>query len=116
MALVIKKAVDLGSLGSEYTGISFVFKSIPAEDLGKLTNEQEKLGEDLDKQLSFFINILKNQFISGKQDDSDLVKDDLADLDADSLIHCFQILTGQAIDPKVKSESTNSSTTESAEV
>lgn len=121
MALVIKKIVDLSSLGDEYKGIELIFRSIPAKDLGGINKKQEALPKDkdgenkLDDILPFFIETLQSYFVSGKQDDNQLTKEDIGELDSESLIYCFQILTGQAPDPKVSSESTSSSTTESDE-
>lgn len=118
MALVIKKIVDLSSLGDEYKGIEIIFRSIPAKDLGEINKKQEALPKDengdqkLEDILPLFIEILQKYFVSGKQDEEKLTKEDITELDSESLIYCFQILTGQDIDPKAKSESTSSSTTE----
>ena len=46
MALVIKKAVDLSSLGEAYQGITLNFKSIPAKNLPELEKGQKDIGED----------------------------------------------------------------------
>lgn len=118
MALVIKKPVDLSSLGDEYKGIELVFKSIPAKDLADLNKRQEGFEKDkegnpnLNQVLPFFIEILQKYFVSGNQEEAKIVKEDLGDLDSNALIHCFQILTGQAVDPKVENSSANTSTTE----
>lgn len=122
MALVIKKHVDLSSLGDEYKGIELVFKSIPAKDLSELNKKQESFEKDdngdpkLEQVLPFFIEILQKYFISGNQDGIEIVKEDIGELDSEALIYCFQIITGQNIDPKVSSESTNTSSTEAEEV
>lgn len=117
MALVIKKPVDLSSIGDEYKGINLVFRSIPARDLGDLNKTQQGFEKDkdgnpkLEQVLPFFIEILQKYFVDGKQEDTNVTKEDLADLDSEALIYCFQILTGQKLDPKVNSESTSTSTT-----
>lgn len=118
MALVIKKPVDLSSLGDEYKGIQLVFKSIPAKDLADLNKQQEGFEKDeegnpnLTQVLPFFIEILQKYFVSGNQGEEKVVKEDLGELDSNALIHCFQILTGQAIDPKDENSSTKPSSTE----
>lgn len=118
MALVIKKPVNLSSLGDEYKGIELVFRSIPAKDLAGLNKTQEAFEKDeddnpkLEQVLPFFIEILQKYFVSGKQDDGNVVKEDLGDLDSNALIHCFQILTGQNIDPKDANSLTSTSSTE----
>lgn len=121
MALVIKKPVDLSSLGKEYEGISLVFRSIPAKDLGVLNKQQEELPRDdngdpaLSDILPFFINILEKYFIEGTQQDTKITKEDLSELDSEALTHCFQVITGQVIDPKAENSSTNISTTEASQ-
>lgn len=112
MALVIKKAVDLSSLGEAYQGITLNFKSIPAKNLPELEKGQKDIGEDTKKIMTFFLNILQEYFIDGKQQDTALVKEDINELDAQSIMYCFQILTGQAEDPKSSSESTTTFSTE----
>lgn len=119
MSLTIKKVVDLSSLGEDYNGIELVFKSIPARDLPELNKKQEAFpkGKDgtpnLDKVLPFFIETLQKYFLGGTQDKEKVSKEDIGELDSNALIYCFQIITGQDIDPKVESESPSTSTTES---
>lgn len=118
MALTIKKSVDLASVGDEYKGIQLIFKSIPAKDLADLDNKQQGFDKDKDGNpksdliIPFFIEILQKYFLSGTQDNEKVVKEDIANLDATALIYCFEILSGQAIDPKAGSESTSTSTTD----
>lgn len=116
MALVIKKTVNLDSLGEEYSGVVLEFKSIPARDLPKLVTEQEALGEDTDKIIPYFIKVLEDYFILGKQGEESISKEDIGLLPSEALIHVFQILSGQAIDPKAENESTSISITETAQV
>lgn len=118
MALVIKKSVDLSSLGDEYKGIKLEFRSIPAKDLSELNKKQESMEKDkegdpkLELVLPFFIDILQKYFLSGTQDGGKVVKEDVGDLDSDALVYCFQILSGQEIDPKDEDSSTKPSSTE----
>lgn len=111
MALVIKKPVDLSSIGEEYKGISLVFKSIPAKDLPGLEEKQKTIGEETAKVLPLFIEILQTYFLEGKQGEENIVKEDLGSLDSEALIYCFQVLTGQTLDPKASSESESESPT-----
>ena len=113
--LLIKKTVDLSSLGAEYKGIVLEFKSIPAKDLPKLEEKQKAIGEETAKVVPFFIEILQTQFVSGKQDDNELTKEDVSELDANSITYCFGVLTGVTGDPKAYSELTTTSSTEAEE-
>lgn len=121
MALVIKKPVDLSSLGDEYKGIELMFRSIPAKDLAELNKKQESFTKDengnpkLEEVLPYFIEILQKYFLDGKQGEEKVVKEDLGELDSEALIYSFQIITGQQIDPKVESESSNISSTNEEE-
>lgn len=120
MALVIKKIVDLSSIGDEYKGISLVFKSIPAKDLPEIDKKQSAVKQDdngnpiLSEVLPLFISILQEYYLEGTQGEDKIVKEDIGELDANALIHCFQILTGQDVDPKAENSSTSTSTTDQA--
>jgi hypothetical protein len=75
--------------------------------------EKDKEGNPILKEvLPFFIEILQKYFVEGKQDDTNITKEDIGELDSNALIHCFQILSGQIIDPKASGSSTNASSTE----
>lgn len=118
MGLVIKKLVDLSTLGKEYEGIEVVFKSIPAKDLPGIDEQNQGLKKDekgnpvISEAMAFFIEILEKYFVSGSQDDVKLTKEDVKELDSKALIYCFQIMSGQIIDPKEEISSTATSTTE----
>lgn len=110
MALVIKKVIDLSSLGVEYKDIEITFKSIPATNLPELYKEAE--GKPDVDFIPVAAKALQEYFISGKQGETELTKEDVGQLDAKALLHCFSILTGQTLDPKVSGLSTSSSGTE----
>lgn len=118
MGLVIKRSIDLSDLSADYSGISFVFRSIPAKDLAELNAKQESFEKDeegnpdISVVIPYFTELLQKYFVSGKQDQTELVKEDISELDVGALVYCFQILTGQAIDPK---DDTPSKTTSSME-
>ncbi len=102
MPLLIKKTVKLDFLGEEYKDAYIVFKSVPVKDFEIIAKEQEEIGDDNSKALHFIIDNLKKYFISGKAPNEsgelvDLVKDDVEDLDQQSVIKCFELLTGQNV-------------------
>lgn len=116
MAIVIKKRVDLDFLGDDYKEAYFVFKSIPAIDFDDVTAELNKIEKSGSGQVRYLIDLLKKYFISGSfpGDDGTLAEvtsDDLEGLDADTLIKCFQLFTGQEPDPKAETPLTSSSPT-----
>lgn len=118
MGLVIKKVVDLSSAGEEYEGIQIVFRSIPAKDIVEIEKKQETLDKDdsgntkTGQLLPFIIELLEKYFYEGYQGEEKLGKEDIQQLDANGIVYCFQILVGQAIDPKDEVPLTNTSTTE----
>lgn len=116
MALVIKKRVSLDFLGNGYEDAYLVFKSIPAIELEELTPKLEKLEKETKGSLAFVISILKDYFLSGEfpNDEGKLEpvnKEDLDQLDPNSVVKCFQVFTGQQIDPKDEGQSTSTSET-----
>lgn len=118
MALIIKKVVELSTLGDEYTGVQLIFRSIPAKDLPGIDEKISSLpkNEDGNPQtgdiLPVFLDILGKYFISGSQASESISKEDIQELDARALTYCFEIMTGQAIDPKDNSSSMNTSITD----
>lgn len=111
MGLVIKKIVDLSNLGDSYKGVEITFRSIPAKDIGEIDQKQKEFitkddegndKVDVTNLMPYMISLLKKYFVSGKQDESAVEANDLDELDAEALTYCFQILSGQEIDPKVK--------------
>lgn len=107
MAIVIKKRVSLEFLGEEYQDAYITFQSIPLSKYDEIIDQQT---EDKKGYLKFIISTLKKYFLDGKFPGiEELEADDLDGLDEDSCIRCFQIITGQIIDPKAQTPSTNSS-------
>lgn len=113
MGLVIKKRVSLDFLGEEYKDSVIVFRSIPAKDLPDIQKKAEGAGEDTGVLIPLFLSVLSDYFIEGTHEGKPIEKADINDLDATSVIECFQILTGQKIDPKDNGLLTSSSGTES---
>lgn len=123
MGLVIRKKVTLEFLGDEYKDAYLVFKAIPVGDLKKIQDGMPKEdAEDKSQAIPIMLNVLKDYFLSGKAPGengelTDVSKEDLNDLDANTAIKCFQALSG--VDSNLGSESRSSSSpstpTESAE-
>lgn len=114
MSLVIKKKVSLEFLGDEYKDSEIIFKSIPAKDLPDIIDRSEKTEEDTKQLIPLFISVLQDYFLDGTHNQEKILKEDIGELDAETVIHCFQVLTGQKLDPKASGESTNISTTEAS--
>lgn len=115
MAIVIKKRVSLDFLGEEYKDAYLTFRSIPAAEFDEVVAKLTDIEEKKDKALTYILDILKQFFLSGEfPEDGKLLpvaKEDLGGLDAMSIVKCFQIFTGQELDPKVETPLTNSSPT-----
>lgn len=111
MALVIKKRVGLEFLGTEYKDAYIVFQSIPARDLPDIIELSEKANSDTKALIPIFIQVLEKYFLTGEATGEAVVKEDIGQLDAETILHCFKILTGQDIDPKVETPLTSSSPT-----
>lgn len=109
MALVIKKTVDLSSIGDEYKGVVLNFKPIPAKKLSDLQTKIDEVGDNKAAAIPVMVDILVDQFLDGKASESEVTKEDVAEFEADVVGHCFRILTGQDIDPKSSAELTTTS-------
>ena len=102
MGLLIKKRVNLDFLGDEYKESYIEFKAIPVKDFEAIQTEQKKIEDDDIKAIRFILDNLKKYFLSGKAPDdkgevADLVADDMGDLDQQSVVKCFEILTGLSV-------------------
>ena len=110
MALVIKKKVSFDFLGEGYEGAYLVFKSISVTEHEAITKKAKEFEDKPEGSIEYMLGLLKKHFVSGKfPNDSDelteVSSDDLDGLDAESLVRCFQIFTGQDPDPKVETPS-----------
>lgn len=102
MSLVIRKKVSLEFLGEEYKEAFLLFRSIPIKDFNELQDEIATIGDDNKKSLGFIQEKIKHYFISGQAPNEsgaleDITVNDLDELDQQSIIKCFQSLTGQSI-------------------
>jgi len=115
--IIIKKKVTLEFLGEEYKDSYLTFKSIPIGEYEELIANVDKVEED--KSMSEIIKILENYFVEGLFDGQKVNKEDVSQFDGETILKCFETLTGQKtvegerqLDPLSESESTSSSTTE----
>lgn len=121
MPLVIRKKITLEILGEEYKDAYLTFKAIPVGELGNIQAKMPKEDDaDQSQAIPVMLDLLKTYFLDGKFPNEkgeleSVVKDDLNNLDAETSIHCFQVLSG--VDPKAEgnlmSSSTPSTSTES---
>ena len=116
MAIVIKKRVSLDFLGEDYKDAYLVFQSIPAGDFDELLPQLKNPKEGDDNSSKLLLDLLKKYFIKGEFPDDDgklstVESDDLTGLDLTSLVKCFQLFTGQELDPKVETPLTSISAT-----
>jgi hypothetical protein len=114
--IVIKKRVSFDFLGDEYKECYADFQRIPVSDFDEIQKKMEAVEKDKGSSFNVVLDVLKKYFVSGKflvEDKLDsITAEDLDGLDADSTLKCFQIMTGQELDPKGESPSTSPSSTE----
>lgn len=115
----IKKKIGLGFLGDEYNDAYLTFRSIPLKDFDEILDSVAKAEkEDSKASLNLMFSNITKYFVSGKFPDDtgtlqDVTSEDLTEfIDNETAIKCFELLTGQYIDPKAEPPSTNTSTTE----
>jgi len=99
----ITKRVDLEFLGERYKGSHIVFKSIAVSEYDKYIKKSEEIKNDNSLATSLLLDTLKDRFVSGEfvveGDKQTLEAKDIEQLDINTVITCFQELTGQ-ISPK----------------
>jgi hypothetical protein len=114
--IIIKKRVSLEFLGEDYKEAYLVFKSIPAVDFDGVMQQLKTIEGKEEGSLKFLLEILQRYFVSGEFPNEGklepVVKEDLGQLDATSIIECFKVFTGQELDPKVETPLTSSLPTE----
>ena len=115
--IIIKKKVTLEFLGEEYKDSYVTFRSIPVGEYDELVKQID--GVEKDKSLSEIIKILENYFVEGLFDGQKVAKEDIKQFDGETVLKCFETLTGQKtvegerqLDPLSESVSTSTSTTE----
>lgn len=114
--IVIKKRVSFDFLGEEYKDCYINFQRIPVADFEDIQKQITDIEENVGSSFMIVLDVLKKYFVDGKfliEDKlQEITKEDLDGLDAESTIRCFQIMTGQEIDPKSPSPLTSPSTTD----
>lgn len=109
MKIVIKKRVNLDFLGDEYKDAYLVFKPITVgAEYDELSQKLDKLQtENNNTNLVKFIRdtvfdkFLEGKFPNDKGELEDVNKEDLGQLDFDTIANVFRRLSGQEPDPKV---------------
>lgn len=117
--IIIKRKVSLDFLGDEYKESYLVFRAIPVVEYEDLVARIDAV-EGNQESMAEIIKILEEYFVDGVFDKEKVVKDDIKQFDGDTMLRCFETLTGQTrdeggeltIDPKDVSPSTTTSTTE----
>lgn len=117
--IVIEKRVSLDYLGAKHKESYVLFKAMP---VGKYTDFVTKVKKTTSNEEStkMMVDVLTEQFISGKFAGEEINKEDIAEFDPENILKFFQYLTGQVtdeegklnLDPKDESESTSTSTTD----
>ena len=110
MPIVIRKKVTLDFLDG-HADDYLEFKAIPLKDFTDFQERIEKAQENNAESIKLVLTLLETYFIGGKFDGTDVIKEDLSDLDQETAIKCFEKLTGQA-DPKSEGQSPTPSSTE----
>lgn len=104
--MVIKKTVKLDFLGEDYKEAYIIFKGIGLTEF----EDHVAKAQELDKKggagsFRLMANLLASHFISGKGPNEsgameELKSDDISNLDIDTALKVFQLLTGQELPPK----------------
>jgi hypothetical protein len=101
--IVIKKRVSLEFLGEEYKDSYLTFKSISLTDQTVFEENIKKLGDDSKKVNQELIQQLQDRFIEGLFQGQKVEPEDIKQLDAESVVKCYQSFTGD-LDPKVSEQ------------
>lgn len=117
---VVKKRVSLEFLGEDYKDGYLVFRSIPTRDYEDLMVKVKEKEDKQEESIGLLVDVICNYFLEGKFPVDgkleDLTKEDVSEIDKETTIKCFQILTGQDLsedtpDPKDEKPSSQASTT-----
>lgn len=116
--IIIKRKVTLEFLGEEYKDSYLVFRAVPVSEYEALVKKIDSV-EGNKQSMEEIIKILEQYFVDGVFDNEKVVKEDIKQFDGDTMLKCFETLTGQTktdegitIDPKDDPSSTTTSTTE----
>lgn len=117
--IVIKRKVMLDFLGDEYKDSYLVFKAVPVVAYNDLIARIDSVSGNQESMVEI-IKILEEYFVDGVFDNEKVLKEDIKQFDGDTMLRCFETLTGQTrdesggleLDPKDVPSSTTTSTTE----
>ena len=98
--IVIKKTINLGFLGEEYKESFLRFRHLAVSEFGELRQRIDAAGDDEIKSQDVIIGILEDKFIEGIFEGQKVAKEDIKQFDNPTIIKCFELFTGQDIDPK----------------
>lgn len=109
MKIVIEKKIQLDFLGDKYKDAQLTFRGLSLKEYEDQIDKVKKLEnqEGKEKEAVVFIGaVLKDHFINGEFPDESgklgtVLKEDLDQLDIDTIFTVFRRLTGQELPPKV---------------
>jgi len=115
MTLVIRKKISLDFIGEEYKNSYLIFRAIAIDEFRDIEEKIEKADVNKYSSLKMIKDILADHFIEGKVLNDEVHKEDIGQLDAETIMNAFKLLTGQ-LDPKDKGQSmTQSGETETSQ-
>lgn len=117
--ILIKRKVTLDFLGEEYKDSYLVFKAVPVVAYNDLVARIDSVSGN-QESMAEIIKILEEYFVDGVFNNEKVLKEDIKQFDGDTMLRCFETLTGQTknesggleLDPKDVPSSTTTSTTE----
>lgn len=117
--IIIKRKVMLDFLGDEYKDSYLVFKAVPVVAYNNLIARIDSVSGN-QESMTEIIKILEEYFVDGVFNNEKVLKEDIKQFDGDTMLRCFETLTGQTrneeggleLDPKDVPSSTTTSTTE----
>ena len=117
--ILIKRKVTLDFLGEEYKDSYLVFKAVPVVAYNDLIARIDSVSGN-QESMAEIIKILEEYFVDGVFNNEKVLKEDIKQFDGDTMLRCFETLTGQTknesggleLDPKDVPSSTTTSTTE----
>lgn len=104
--MVIKKRISLDFLGEDYKEAYLVFRGIGLKEFEDYIKKGNELDQDSGAgSFKLLSDTLASHFISGevpneKGELAEVFKNEISELDIDTALKVFQLLTGQELDPK----------------
>jgi hypothetical protein len=98
--IVITRRVGLEFLGEEYKDSYLDFRAIPIKDFKEIVENAKQTEQDALTSIDVLLKTLKKYFVEGKFLGEVVNPEDLDQLDQNTAVQCFEVLTGQQLDPK----------------